>query len=278
MADTLGEYLRDTRRLLHDAGKNYYPDADLSDYINQARRHVAIDTGALRTFYSVYLTAGQNTYNVGQACGALITAGGSGYVSAPTFTFGVNGTGTTTLTNGVVTGATITNADTGLVNSSYSATLSSGSAAITVYAIPAAVVDFVNITLIWGQMRINLKQYAYTDLSSYFLPWLEYQSIPAAYAIYGPQAIVLGPKPNVQYQIQLDTSVIPADLTLGATGPLVQPATAAVKYWAAHLAYMYAQDMQKAEDMKQLYRENILWAVNLYARRLQGVYMANENI
>lgn len=280
MADSLSEYLTHTRRLLHDANKNYYPDADLADYINAARRHTATDTGALRSLYTVYLTAAQEKYVIGQACGALITAGGSGYTGTPTFTFGTSGTGTCSLTAGVITGVTITNPDTGLTSSSYSATITGTGtgAAITVYAIPANVVDIVNITLLWGNMRIQLKQYAFSDFSAYFRPWVQYQSIPGAWSAYGPQGFYLGPTPNIQYQAEFDTSTIPADLTLGGSGPMVQPATESVKYYAAYLAYQYAQQDEKANRMLQLYQASVGWAVNVFTRRLQGAYEANANV
>lgn len=278
MADSLSEYLTHTRRLLHDANKNYYPDADLADYINSARRHTATDTGALRSLYNVYLTAAQEKYVIGQACGALITAGGTGYGAPPTFTFGTSGTGTTTLTAGVVTGYTITNPDSGLTASSYAAVLSSGAAAITVYAIPVNVVDIVNITLLWGNTRIQLKQYAFSDFSAYFRPWVQYQSIPGAWSAYGPQGFYLGPTPNIQYQAEFDTSTIPADLVLGGSGPMVQPATESVKYYAAYLAYTYAQQDDKANRMLQLYQNSVMWAINVFTRRGQGAYDANANV
>lgn len=279
MADTLSDYLRECRRLLNDAGKNYYPDADLSDYINEARKHVATDTGCLRTLQNVWLTAGQELYTIGQACGFQITAGGSGYVSAPTFTVsGTSITGTTTLTNGVVTGVTITNPGSALTASSYSATLSGGSAAITIYAIPNNVVDIINVTILWGNQRIQLANKAFSDLSAYYRPWVQYQSIPAAYALYGGTGVYIAPAPNIAYQAELDTSTIPPDLTMNSTGAILQPAIESVKYWACYLAYTYAQQDQKAERMLNLYTQSIQWAVQLFTRRLQAAYMANANV
>lgn len=44
----LGEYITDTRRLLHDATGQYWSDQELTDYINQGRNRVAQDSKCLR--------------------------------------------------------------------------------------------------------------------------------------------------------------------------------------------------------------------------------------
>lgn len=280
MADTLSDYMLQVRRLLHDANANYYSDTDLADYINEARRHVATDTGCLRTLYTVYLTAAQETYVIGQACGALITAGGSGYTGTPTFTFGTSGTGTCTLTSGAITGYTITNPDSGLTSSSYAATITGTGtgAAITVYALPNSIVDVVNITILWGNQRIQLANKAFSDLSAYFRPWVQYQSIPAAWSIYGPNRFYIAPTPNIDYQTEIDASIFPTDLTLTSTGALTEPAIESVKYWAARLAYLYSQKGDKAKEMEQYYYDSIQWAINVFTRRLQAAYIANANV
>jgi hypothetical protein len=46
----LSEYQVQTRRLLNDSQKNYWTDAELTDYINEARRQTAVDTLCVRKF------------------------------------------------------------------------------------------------------------------------------------------------------------------------------------------------------------------------------------
>ena len=48
MAQTLGGYITEVRRLLHDANGNFYTDSELTDYINDGRERLVRDTGCLR--------------------------------------------------------------------------------------------------------------------------------------------------------------------------------------------------------------------------------------
>jgi len=58
----LSGYITEVRRLLHDANGNFYSDAELTDYINDARDRVCRDTGCLRELQSYTLTASQEAY------------------------------------------------------------------------------------------------------------------------------------------------------------------------------------------------------------------------
>jgi hypothetical protein len=59
---TLQTEITATRRLLHDANANYWPDAELIDYINDARRRVVSDTGCNRILQTLNLTTSQEIY------------------------------------------------------------------------------------------------------------------------------------------------------------------------------------------------------------------------
>lgn len=61
----LDQYNARTRRLLTDAQKQYWSDADLNDNINQARSRVCGDTKCLRHLVTqILLCPGQEAYNV----------------------------------------------------------------------------------------------------------------------------------------------------------------------------------------------------------------------
>ena len=62
MAVTLSQYITQCRRLLHDANGNFYTDAELTDYINDARNRLVRDTGCLRTIQSSATVTNQETY------------------------------------------------------------------------------------------------------------------------------------------------------------------------------------------------------------------------
>lgn len=63
--DWLADYLLDVRQLLHDASGNFFQDAELVSYINEARTTVCIDTGALRTLVVATLPAAQSAFPIG---------------------------------------------------------------------------------------------------------------------------------------------------------------------------------------------------------------------
>ena len=62
MAKTLGQYIIDTRRLLHDSTGNYWQDSELTDYVNEARNRTVADTGCNRILQTFNLVAAQEVY------------------------------------------------------------------------------------------------------------------------------------------------------------------------------------------------------------------------
>ena len=62
---TLGDYLTEVRRLLHDAESDYWTDADLISDINKAIRQRDMWSGGMRTYRpGVALTTGQDLYSL----------------------------------------------------------------------------------------------------------------------------------------------------------------------------------------------------------------------
>ena len=60
---TLGGYITECRRLLHDANGNFWTDPELTDYINAARHRVVRDTGCLRELQSFTANTNQEVYS-----------------------------------------------------------------------------------------------------------------------------------------------------------------------------------------------------------------------
>lgn len=63
--DFMPSYLYAVRNLLHDAQGNYFTDAQLSPYINEARKHVCLDLGCLRQLLTPTLPANVEKFNIG---------------------------------------------------------------------------------------------------------------------------------------------------------------------------------------------------------------------
>ena len=58
---TLNEYITDTRRLLHDVNGNFWTDAELTSYINEARGNTVRDSGCRRILQTHTLSIGVET-------------------------------------------------------------------------------------------------------------------------------------------------------------------------------------------------------------------------
>lgn len=59
---TLSAYTAQVRRLLHDANATFYSATDVNVAINEARCRVALDTACLRSFETITMPEGQETY------------------------------------------------------------------------------------------------------------------------------------------------------------------------------------------------------------------------
>lgn len=62
MPVSLGTYITDVQRLLHDANANFWSTSELTDYINEARNRLVRDTGCLRTIQTSNVSANVETY------------------------------------------------------------------------------------------------------------------------------------------------------------------------------------------------------------------------
>lgn len=286
MADVLSDYLTEVRRLLHDANGNFWSDTDLYDYINLGRNHVVTDTGCLRQYQTAWVQAGTEFYTFGGVWQITVNSGGSGFTSAPTVVItpatddsGINATATSTISNGAVTGITVVTQGM-LYNSVPTISFSGGGgsgATATAYLLTANTVDLINPMIIWGSQRIPLQGKAFTDLNAAARVWTSYKQRPGLWSMYGTNQICVAPIPDQAYQFEADTVILPPSISGETTGNLVAPATEAVPYWAAYLAKLNEKQYEEASAFKNLYSQQIQWAVNIFTIRAQGVYGDNAN-
>jgi len=73
MSQTLGGYITECRRLLHDANANFYSDSELTDYINNARQRLVRDTGCLRTYQTSATVTNKEVYQFSSLPNAAYT-------------------------------------------------------------------------------------------------------------------------------------------------------------------------------------------------------------
>ena len=71
---SLNSYITATRRLLHDANGRVWSTSELTDYINEGRKRVAVDTHCLRSLENVAFLTSTETYLLSTATTKLARA------------------------------------------------------------------------------------------------------------------------------------------------------------------------------------------------------------
>ncbi len=127
---------------------------------------------------------------------------------------------------------------------------------ITLPSYGASILDVLNLNLYWGNTRIPLRYLAWTDFNAQLRFWQNYTGRPIGFSLYGLNTIYFGPVPDQNYQIELDTIVLPiALLSDSQTEPIPSPYTSPVKFYAAYLAKYKEQSYGEAEIFKAEYEK-----------------------
>jgi hypothetical protein len=273
---TLSTYIAEVRRLLHDANSNFWTDADLTTYINEARERVVRDTGCLRTLQSTYTPLAPNgTAATLWAAGATVTTGQFLYSSIfiyQVITGGVLGSDapaypsatealppSTNFTNGTATLLYVQNVEimpfSSLPNAAYT-------------------LDILNVTILWGNSRIPLRYLPWTQFNAEMRYWQNNIGRPVAFSIYGQQQIFLSPVPDQSYNVEVDTVIMPQPMSLGSdVDTILAPYTQPVQFYAAYKAKYQEQSYGEAEIFKQEYIKHVSAVLNsVYTRRIPNPY------
>lgn len=276
---TLASYILETRRLLHDSTGKYWSDTELTDYINDARNNVVGDTGCTRSLQTIYLSTNLESYAYGSVTGFLVTAGGTGYTSLPTITItdptGSGATAVATLTSGVVTAISITAGGAGYTAPTVAITGGGGTGATAkASAINPTTIDVLNISVIWGTMRVMLNYMSFTEFNSRLRVWQALLSRPAAFSIYGQSLVYVGPVPDQYYASEWDTVVLPNVLVNTTDNDIMlYPYTEAVAYFASHKAKIKEQSYNEAKLFEDQYRAKVKYALqSTFTRRIPSAY------
>lgn len=280
---TLAQYILDVRRLLHDATGKYWSDAELTDYINEARERVVADTGCNRTKQISYMTQGIETLAFGGVNGILLNAGGSGYSPDGTYALGFAGggngsgaAGTYTVVGGIVTAVTLTAQGTGYtaVPTISFPTGGGTNASATAGIILVNTFDVLNIRIQWGSMWYQLDYKPFSQLSTLLRAWQTWQQRPVAFSVYGPNTIYVGPTPDQTYPIELDTVISPVALVNTTDADTISfPYVGTVKFYAAYLAKFKEQSYDEATKFEQEYRIRLRESIrSSFTRRIPSMY------
>lgn len=273
---TIATYEVQVADLLHDPNNLVWSTTQLDRYINEARRQLVMDTGCLRSLQTAYFTQGVEAYTFGQVTGAAITAGGTGYTGTPTVAFsGGGGTGvaaTLTASGGAVTSITFTNLGSGYTSPPTAVVSGTGSnATISVGALNINTYDVLDVHIIYGSTRYATQWYPWSRFCRIFRSNTTVQQRPAAWATYGLQQIYLGPLPDQTYQSDVDTIILPTDISGSTVDPIPPMVQDPIKFYSAYLAKYNAQQFGEAESFLGQYRRRLTEVAQAYTRRMGNV-------
>lgn len=280
---TLSTYLTSTRRLLHDSTGRYWQDPDLIDAINQAQRRTVADSACSRSLQTVYLSQGLELYGYGSVSGATVVLGGSGYTAAPAITVSAPAAGgtlavaTAQITAGAVSQITVTTGGSGYLTAP-TFTIAPPSAGVTATCtasiVAANTLDVLNITVLWGTMRITLDRMAFTRFQASLRSWQGFSQRPCACASYGQSGWYIGPIPDQAYVSEWDTVIAPSDL-MNATdvSSVNYPYSDVLPFYAAHIAKFKEQSHKEADMFLALYQRKMQHALrSVMMRTLKSAY------
>jgi hypothetical protein len=281
---TLQNYVTETQRLLHDATAQYWTVPELIDYINEGRSMVVCDTGCNRLLQVIALSNGIEQYTYGPTgggvTGGIVTAGGSGYTSAPTVSItGGGGTGATavaTVNGGLVSQIAMTNIGTGYTSPPTIGFTGGGGtgAAATSTILSTLTIDIINCTVIWGTQRIVLDYMSWSEFNARMRVWQQILSRPAVWSNYGQNSFYLGPIPDQYYTAEIDSVVLPVPLVnLSDVDFINQPYSFPVSFYAAYKAKIKEQSYTESADFHKQYQSRVLDALrSSYTRRIPNSY------
>ena len=266
----LSDYITQVQELVHDSAGIDYTTVELTNFINNARKRVALDFHCVRSFFTGLTTiVGQETYPMtGAIAGAKVVLGGGGFSAAPTLGFpqppipANTATGIAimsgTVPNQVISSVAMTNWGSGyLPNQSPSIVITPPNGAVINATYMINVIDFLSISFLFGVQRTMLQWKPFTLFQAVFRANLNNIGQPAAWSNYTEANLFyLYPIPDQNYTLEIDAIVIPNPLVNTTDNDLqiVDPMADCVEYYAAHLALLKAQNFEQAEYYHKKYK------------------------
>jgi hypothetical protein len=275
---TLGSYITEVRRLLHDANGNFYSDSELTDYINSARERVVRDTGCLRTLQISQTPIAPVGYTGTPVIWTAQTAVAQGdLIFSNVFIYEVTTAGTTGDDAPAYPSAGYTYPPTTpFVNGTAEFQYAGNCEIIPYSTLPngAQTLDILNINVFWGNSRYPLSYLPWTQFNAQLRYWQNYIGRPAAFSIFGQNQIYISPVPDQSYVMELDTVILPTDLTNNSdVDQIIDPYTVPVAFYAAYKAKYKEQSYGEAEIFKQEYINQARSVLNtVFTRRIPDPY------
>lgn len=276
---TLADYLVQVRRLLKDPNGATYQTSDLTDYINDARQQLAVDGECVRLRWAfdrsqtvtVICTGTQGSQILtglpsvaGLRIGMLVD-GVAGLPIGAQIT-AIDAVALTVTINTVVTANFITQpaSFTPLLSTAVGQEFYSFGTNVFLAAGYQDVLQVKSVAVNWGgtygSNNLTLENWSERNYSAFLRMYgPNLLGNPAAWSTCSDTLVQMRPIPSAVYPMEWLTVCTPTPLTTDPTSPPeVIPAvwTDAVKFFAAHLAFLYSQrhdDSKKMFDWYELF-------------------------
>lgn len=295
----LNEYLQQTQRFLREARQELINPQDLVEYINRARREVAMRAQCIRRLTPIS----------GQITGWSVTDAGTGYSQTPTLTItapdfpsgqgpypnGDQATATAQVQNGTISAIDSDYGGYGYFQPEMTITDATGSDAaatpvlsyinqlnqgqevypwsdvnLSMWPGVESIFRIQSVSLLFSAFRYSLACYDFSTYQALIRQWSQqWQYVPAACAQYGQGVdgqFFMYPVPSQAYQLEWDCFCIPSDLVDDRSYEAIPaPWTDAVPYFAAHLGYLEIQQFNFAKGYLDLF-DKMIQRYSDYAR------------
>lgn len=282
----LYRYQQQLQRFIRDSGETMLNLDDARDYINRARREIAMRAECIRVLPPIS----------GSVMTATVTKAGSGYtkptatISAPDFPSGTQpfpggsqATAAPVLIGGKIEDIEITYGGYGYFQPTVTISDPTGAgAAATIGISPimqtvqaqevypfsainlstfpgvATIYAVRSVSILYSNWRYSLPCYSFSTYQAMMRSYpLQYQYVPAVYSQRGRGAagqLYFYPIPSQAYQVELDAFGLPADLVVDTDyEALPDPYPDLVPYYAGHLAWLELQNFNQARFMLDLF-------------------------
>jgi hypothetical protein len=291
MPSTLFDYLRQCQRFIRDAKMELVDPGDLIDYVNQARREVAMRAQCIRRLPRIYGSVVSIPIPVVSGWTAPVTV----TISPPDspsgalpFPNGAQAIATATLTGGAISDVEVTyggdgyfqpqatyadaagHTETVFAATTVLNTLNEGQevypfSGFNLSSFPGcgAVFAIRSVSIIYSNYRYSLPIYSWSTYQSQIRQFSagQYQYVPTFGSQFGrgtDGSLYMYPLPSQAYQLEVDCMCLPQDLTADESVEAIpDPWTDAVPYFAAHLSFLELQNWNTARGYLELFEKRM---------------------